>query len=178
MLFNDGLIMDHYTETIPNSHALIGIISDTHGVVPEAVYKIFDNVDFVIHAGDFGGMEIVKKIESIAPMYAITGNVDVFDLPHVFPKRRQIEISGIKFFIEHNIFRPVNHYLKLKRDPIFSDSDFIIYGHTHFPQIEEYGNYVYFNPGSTTQPRKGKDPSVGLIEVENGKTLRKEIVFL
>lgn len=169
--------MEVSIETTRNESILIGIISDNHGGVPNPVFDIFKNVNIIIHAGDFGNMDVVAELEAIAPLYGVSGNIDLWEMNAKFPQKRQFEISGIKFYVQHNIKDPVKHYLNLKRDSLFSDTNIVIYGHTHVPDIKKYGNYLYVNPGSTVQPRKGHKPSVCLLEIENGEYSNPQIVY-
>ncbi|RUM87908.1 MAG: YfcE family phosphodiesterase, partial [Thermodesulfatator sp.] len=63
-----------------------GIISDTHGTLPEKVLDIFQGVDLILHAGDIGSLHIIKELGSIAPVKAVHGNMDYGKIAKLFPR--------------------------------------------------------------------------------------------
>ena len=120
---------------------ILGIISDTHGLLrPEAVAKL-QGVDHIIHAGDVGKGEIISTLEDIAPVTVVRGNVDP---PGAWPDRAEVTIKGVRFFITHRI-----------EDVSTSDraTDVIVVGHSHKPRIEQHGSVLELNPGSAGPKR-------------------------
>jgi len=137
---------------------LIGVISDTHGLLrPEAV-ELLRGSEHIIHAGDIGSAEIVPALEKIAPVTAIRGNVDVESWARRFPETEVVELAGIPIYVLHDL-----HALDL--NPRAAGFAAVISGHSHQPKQEEKDGVLYFNPGSAG-PRRFKLPiSVGQLVV-------------
>ncbi len=149
---------------------LIGVISDTHGLLrPEAVEALRGS-RHIIHAGDVGSPDILEKLFQIAPVTAVRGNIDKEAWARILPETEVIELGGISIYALHDLAR-----LDLK--PQAAGFSAVISGHTHRPQQETRDGVLFFNPGSAG-PRRFKLPiSVGRLVIENGK-VRGELVEL
>ncbi len=149
---------------------LIGVISDTHGLLrPEAVAALSGS-KHIIHAGDVGAPEILKELAKIAPLTAIRGNVDKDAWARSLPETEVVELGGVSIYLLHDL-----EQLDLK--PEAAGFGVVISGHSHVPKQEVRGGVLYFNPGSAG-PRRFKLPiSVGKLIVEGGK-VRAELVTL
>jgi putative phosphoesterase len=149
---------------------IIGVISDTHGLLrPEAVEALRGS-DRILHAGDVGTPEILQGLAKIAPLIAIRGNVDTAPWARALPATEVIEAGGISIYMLHDLAQ-----LDLK--PEAAGFRVVVYGHSHQPKIEEKNGVLYFNPGSAG-PRRFRLPvSVGRLMVEGGK-VRAELVEL
>src|SRR5687768_3831843 len=79
----------------------IGIISDTHGYLDEAVYKHFSACDEVWHAGDFGGKEIAENLNAFKPLKAVYGNIDGYDIRSVYPRHLSWQCEGVRVYMTH-----------------------------------------------------------------------------
>jgi putative phosphoesterase len=148
--------------------SIIGVISDTHGLLrPEALVALRGS-DHIIHAGDIGDPEILSKLASIAPVTAIRGNVDHDPWAQRIPATNVLEVGGVSIYILHNLAQ-----LDLK--PEAAGFAVVIYGHSHEPKQETKHGVLYFNPGSAG-PRRFKLPvTVGKLIVEGGR-VRGEIL--
>ena len=149
---------------------VIGVISDTHGLLrPEAVTAL-QGSDYIIHAGDIGDPEILDELRSIAPLTVVRGNIDHETWARKIPLTDVLEAGGISIYVLHNLDE-----LDLK--PEAAGFAAIIYGHSHTPESETKNGVLYFNPGSAG-PRRFKLPvSVGRLVVSDGK-IQVEIVDL
>jgi uncharacterized protein len=149
---------------------LIGVISDTHGLLrPEAVDALRGS-RHIIHAGDVGSPDILGKLFQIAPVTAVRGNIDKEAWARILPETEVIELGGISIYALHDLAR-----LDLK--PQAAGFSVVISGHTHRPQQETCDGVLFFNPGSAG-PRRFKLPiSVGRLVIEHGK-VRGELVEL
>jgi putative phosphoesterase len=149
---------------------LIGVISDTHGLLrPEALVALRGS-ERIIHAGDVGPPEILEKLATIAPVTAVRGNVDKEPWARKLPQTEVIEIGGVSIYVLHDLAQ-----LDLK--PEASGLDVVISGHSHVPKQETRNAVLYLNPGSAG-PRRFKLPiSVGRLIVEQGK-VRGEMVTI
>lgn len=148
--------------------AIVGVISDTHGLLrPEAV-KALQGSEHIIHAGDVGAPEILEKLANIAPVTAIRGNVDKGAWTRKLQDNEVAEIAGISFYVLHDLGE-----LDLK--PEAAGFDVVVYGHSHVPKQETRHGVLYFNPGSAG-PRRFKLPvTIGKLTVSDGK-VRGEII--
>jgi uncharacterized protein len=149
---------------------VIGVISDTHGLLrPEAVTAL-RGVEHVLHAGDVGGPEILEALARIAPVTAVRGNVDIEPWAEALPQKEVVEFGGASIYMLHDLAQ-----LDLK--PEAAGMRVVVYGHSHQPRIEEKNGVLYFNPGSAG-PRRFQLPiSLGKLEVENGR-VRAELIEL
>ena len=148
----------------------VGVISDTHGLLrPEAVQAL-GGVDRILHGGDVGAPEILKELETIAPVTAVRGNVDGGSWARKLPLSEVIEVEGVSIYILH-----ILENLDLK--PEVAGFKVVVYGHSHVAKIEEKNGVLYFNPGSAG-PRRFKLPvTVGRLRIDRGK-VKAEIVKL
>lgn len=147
---------------------LIGVISDTHGLLrPEAVEALRGS-DAIIHAGDVGDPAILAKLREIAPVRAVRGNVDRGAWARNLPETNVLEVSGITIYILHII-----EQLDLK--PEAAGFAAVIYGHSHVPKQEMKSHVLYFNPGSAGPKRFKLPVSVGRLEIEAGRITGKII---
>ena len=150
---------------------LIGVISDTHGLLrPEAVQAL-QGVDTIIHAGDIGAPEVITALEKIAPLTAIRGNIDKGTWAQAYPDTATLEVAGHKIYIIHNLKE-----LAVQPKGRFSA---VISGHSHAPKNEVRDGVLYFNPGSAG-PRRFKLPvALGRLSISatemTGEILRFEL---
>jgi uncharacterized protein len=149
---------------------LIGVISDTHGLLrPEALAALHGS-ERIIHAGDVGDPAILEQLGEIAPVTAVRGNVDREAWAAKLPETDVLETSGLSIYVLHDLQR-----LDIK--PETAGFTAVIYGHSHIPKQETKNGVLYFTPGSAG-PRRFKLPiSVGKLIVED-RYLRAEIVNL
>jgi len=149
---------------------IIGVISDTHGLLrPEARNALRDS-DHIIHAGDIGKPEVLKALQEIAPVTAVRGNVDVDRWAKQIPLTNVLELQGISIYILH-----VLDQLDLK--PEAAGFSAVIYGHSHVPKQEMKNGVLYLNPGSAGPKRFNLPTTVGNLIVERSQ-LRAEIINL
>jgi putative phosphoesterase len=176
---------------------ILGVISDTHGLLrPEAIEALRGS-ERILHAGDIGAPEVLDSLAKIAPVTAIRGNIDTDPWARALPEIEIVEIGGVSIFMLHDLSR-----LDLK--PQAAGFRVVVYGHSHQPKIDEIigekiggeigkrnegigervkeksegkNPVLYFNPGSAG-PRRFKLPvTVGKLVVEN-KAVRAELIRL
>ena len=147
---------------------LIGVISDTHGLMrPEAIDAL-RGVELILHAGDIGKPELLEELTKIAPVLAIRGNNDKGEWAKAIPATRVVEAGGISIFMLHDI-------KDLEKDTVDAKYRVIVSGHSHSPKIEERGGVLFLNPGSAG-PRRFKLP-IGLAILElSGSTVNARFV--
>ena len=149
---------------------MIGVISDTHGLLrPEAIEALRGS-DHIIHAGDVGSPEIIDKLSAIAPAVAVRGNIDKAAWARQLPETDVLELAGTSIYILHDL-----QQLDLK--PKAAGFSVVVSGHSHVPKNEIHDGVLYFNPGSAG-PRRFKLPvSIGRLFLENG-SVRGEVLEL
>ena len=138
----------------------IGIISDTHGHVPNAVHDALAGVDHILHAGDVGPMDVITELETIAPVSAVLGNTDY---AIQLPQTRVQTFVGQKFLVHHIVGLPFPS--QLVRETIADEQpNVVVFGHTHMPCNEQHNGVLFLNPGSASNPRGGSAPSVAIVK--------------
>jgi putative phosphoesterase len=149
----------------------VGLISDTHvpsraNCIPKMVFKIFENVDFIIHAGDLVKLEVIDELEQLAPVLAVHGNMDGPEVSGALPKVNSLKIYGWKIGVMHD---PHTMFGRGKMREIAKQNSFdaFVYGHTHNSNIKWEGKHLYVNPGSPTNPMSSftNKPSVALLKI-------------
>ncbi|MEO6527294.1 MAG: metallophosphoesterase family protein [Gemmatimonadaceae bacterium] len=144
---------------------LIGLISDTHGLLRSDVHRALAGVELILHAGDVGGDEILDELVLIAPVLAVYGNTDAPDDPRL---RASIEhdIGGLSMHVSHGheLGSPTPARL-LERYP----ADVIVYGHTHRQLVTHAGGRLVVNPGAAGARRFRLEPSVARLTIVGGK---------
>jgi putative phosphoesterase len=140
---------------------ILGVISDTHGLLrPEAVEALRGS-DRILHAGDVGTPEILKALAKIAPVTAIRGNVDTELWARRLPMAEVVEAGAISIYMLHDLAQ-----LDLK--PEAAGFRVVVYGHSHQPKIEEKNGVLYFNAGSAGPRRFHLPVSVGRLTIASG----------
>ncbi|MCM0083008.1 metallophosphatase family protein [Geomonas sp. Red32] len=149
---------------------LIGVISDTHGLLrPEAV-EALRGVELIVHAGDIGKPEVVEQLQELAPVVAVRGNVDNGAWAEPFPFVQRVKIGEVSVLMIHN----------LKELPLRAPGEsgrVIVYGHSHKAVNGDKDGALYLNPGSAGKRRFGLPVTVALLKIEGGK-VAAEIVFI
>jgi putative phosphoesterase len=147
---------------------MVGVISDTHGLLrPEAVSAL-ESSDHIIHAGDIGDPEILAQLGAIAPVTAVRGNVDREAWARKLAEFEVLEIAGIAIYVLHSL-------ADLDVKPEAAGFAAVVSGHSHAPKQEVRNGVLYFNPGSAG-PRRFKLPvTLGRLTVQDG-AVQGEIV--
>ena len=147
----------HTTSEAP-PHFILGVISDTHGLLrPEALTALAP-AQHILHAGDIGNIEILEALHAIAPVTAIRGNVDVYGPCSELPPTELVEVAGKLFYLVHSI-----HDLDIS--PTAAGVAAVISGHSHKPSVETRSNVLYLNPGSAGPRRFQLPVTVALITI-------------
>jgi uncharacterized protein len=135
---------------------LIGVISDTHGLLrPEALVALAE-AEHILHAGDVGKPEILDELRKIAPVTAIRGNVDVSGPCAELPATDVVELAGRLFYLVHSV-------RDLDINPVVAGVAVVVSGHSHKPSIETKSGVMYLNPGSAGPRRFQLPVTVALV---------------
>jgi putative phosphoesterase len=150
----------------------VGLIADTHGLVRPGVAPAFEGVDLIVHAGDVGARSVMAALERIAPVEAVSGNIDDRYDPMLL-RERWIPVGGLLLHVSHGdeLGRPTPELL-LSRYA----ADVVVYGHTHRQlMLRASRDRLVINPGAAGPGRFNLQPSVARLTVTNG---RAEVEFI
>ncbi len=162
--------MERRADLKPDRVIVIGVISDTHGLMRPEALAALQGSESILHAGDIGGAEILEQLKAIAPVVAVRGNVDKGAWSQALPETEVFEAGGVSVYILHDL-------TQLDLEPEAAGFQVVISGHSHVAKCESRNGVLFFNPGSAG-PRRFKLPvSVGKLTLENGHA-RAEIAEL
>jgi putative phosphoesterase len=155
----------------------LGVIADTHGLLRPEVFEAFREVDHILHAGDVGPESILVELEAIAPVTAVYGNTDGWDLRARLPQVANVELDGFRIVVTHG--DQFGSPTPEKLHDAFPDAEVIVFGHTHRPLLTLVDVVVtVMNPGGAGARRFNLPPSVGIMELEPGIPPRARLVPL
>ena len=120
---------------------MIGLISDTHGLLRPEALAALEGCELILHAGDIGAPEIIEQLRNIAPVHAIRGNVDTGAWASAFPETTVVETSAARIYMLHDVNQ-------LDLDPSVAGFHIVLSGHSHKPARTERNGVLYLNPGS------------------------------
>ena len=149
---------------------LIGVISDTHGLLRPQAVAALQGVELIIHAGDIGGPEILEALEKVAPVFPVRGNVDKDGWARKLPQTRVVEVGGVQLYVLHVLYL-------LDLEPAEAGFQAVIYGHSHRAHLECKADVLYLNPGSAGPRRFTMPVSLALLRV-SGHSLAAELLEL
>lgn len=157
----------------------IGVISDTHiprtaDWLPKRVCDDLKDVDLILHAGDLTEIEVLEKLNKLAPTRAVYGNMDNGVVQSALPLKDIIEVGRFKIGLIHGSGPPFRLIDRIGRE--FDGVDVIVFGHSHSPKNEKRANILFFNPGSPTDRVFARYNSFGILEVND--TIEGKIIKL
>jgi hypothetical protein len=129
---------------------LIGLISDTHGLLRSAAIEALRGSKLIIHAGDVGKPEILAELRQLAPVIVVKGNIDTGAWASELPETAMVEAGAVTIYVLHDV-----HELDL--DPAAAGIQIVVSGHSHQPGSAERSGVLYINPGSAG-PRRFRLP--------------------
>lgn len=125
---------------------LVGVISDTHGLLRPEAEAALAGVSHILHAGDVGRPEALERLARLAPLTAIRGNVDAGAWAEALPETVTLTLAGRRLHMLHDL-------KALRLDPAAEGIDVVVSGHSHRPGVERLGGVLYLNPGSAGRRR-------------------------
>lgn len=149
---------------------LIGVISDTHGLLREEALHALNRCDLIIHAGDVGSPDVITELRKIAPVSAVRGNTDIEGWAEEYPLFNVIETGNKFIYVIHEIGN-------INVDPKASGFHVVISGHSHRPSEEVKDGVLYFNPGSAGPRRFNLPVTAGQIQID-GDSIKAKIIKL
>ncbi len=149
---------------------MLGLISDTHGLLRPEAEAALAGCERILHAGDIGDPAVIGALERIAPVVAVRGNVDTAPWARAYPETEWLSHGGSDFYLLHNL-------RQLDLDPAAAGIEVVVSGHTHRPLVEERDGVLYINPGSAG-PRRFTLPVTVMRMAREGGRWRVERIDL
>lgn len=160
---------------------IIGVISDTHGLLREEALTALAGVDLILHAGDVGDVGIIRRLSEIAPVRAVQGNTDSGEVIAALPETDVVDLTSPNGSVSTEGRGPLAYlthgHLELDLDPAAAGFRVLVHGHTHTPAAVDRDGVLYFNPGSAGPRRFNLPVTVGLLRV-HGLDVAPEILEL
>lgn len=141
--------------------SVVGIISDTHGLLRPEALEALQGSELILHAGDVGDPAILDQLAEIAPVHAVRGNVDHGPILSDLPRTEWIDVGGVTFYMIHILE-------DLDLDPDTSGVDVLVYGHSHRPELQRRGRVLFLNPGSAGPRRFALPVTVARATITDG----------
>ena len=143
------------------------VLSDTHGLLRPEVLDCLSQADIIIHGGDINTQAIADRLREYASLYIVRGNSDK-EWAEDLPQSLTFSAEGVRFFLVHN-----------KKDipPDLSDTDVVIYGHSHKYACEKRDGVLWLNPGSCGRRRFDQEITFAVMTVDNGRTQAEKVVI-
>jgi putative phosphoesterase len=152
------------------SERVVGVISDTHGLVRPEALDALRGVALIVHAGDIGGPDVLAQLGAIAPVAAVRGNNDRGAWAAALPETDVVDVGGRLLYVLHDV-------KTLDLDPAAAGFHAVIAGHSHRPSVQERDGVLFLNPGSAGPRRFSLPIALARLRV-GGARLDAEIVRL
>lgn len=157
---------------------LIGVISDTHGLVHPGVFKVFQGVDHILHAGDIGSEEVLIELKSLAPVTAIHGNADPYDIQGRYASQATCTLDGVTFLLHHQALDGKRLIEDVKKKAEDMQAQAVIFGHSHVAFSKVIDGVLFFNPGGGGKKRFSLPRSVGVLRIGSNGALHPSLRLL
>ena len=159
----------------------IGILSDTHSYLHPRLTEELAGVDQILHAGDIGDLSILDALETVAPVVAVYGNVDGWDIRHRTAEHQRLDMEGVDLWMTHIAGRPGAWQQgmggKLRADP----PDVFICGHSHIlrvERVEALGGMLYVNPGACGRQGFHQKKTCLRLTIDDGVAKTLDVIHL
>lgn len=159
----------------------LGILSDTHGYLPPDLLDELDGVDHIVHAGDIGDLSILDALKSIAPVTAVYGNVDGWDIRHRTEEHARLTLDGVNIWVTHIAGRPGRWQRGMDEALAADPPDVFICGHSHILQVERVaslGNLLFVNPGAAGRQGLHQEKTCLRLTLSDGTPTTMDVIHL
>jgi uncharacterized protein len=158
----------------------IGLISDTHGWLDDAVYRHFEQCDEVWHAGDIGTADVLVQLEKFKPTRAVWGNIDDAHIRSMTKENLRFELEGVDVWITHIGGKPGNYALPIKSELQANPPKLFICGHSHLciVQMDQKLKTLYMNSGAAGRHGFHKVRTLLRFELDQGKIQNLQVIEL
>lgn len=158
----------------------IGLLTDTHGFLDERIYKHFKDVDEIWHAGDWGSMEVVNKLQAFKPIRGVYGNIDGQDIRMIFPKHLRFMCEGMDVWLTHIGGYPERYDANVKPEIFNNPPKLFVCGHSHILKVK-YDNkldLLHINPGAAGKHGIHQVQTLIRFEIDGSNIQNLEVIEL
>ncbi|MDQ6796941.1 MAG: metallophosphatase family protein [Actinomycetota bacterium] len=155
------------------------VLADTHirrGTtrrLSDKVYAHLERAELILHAGDVVVDDVLAELSGFAPVHAVLGNNDL-ELVGLVPETRMLELDGVRVAMVHDSGPSTGRVGRMGRR--FPDADVVVFGHSHIPwDTEGLDGQILFNPGSPTERRAQPHRTLGTLDLDGGRVVRRRI---
>lgn len=158
----------------------IGLITDTHGLLDERVYKYFQNVDEIWHAGDWGSMEVVEKLQAFKPVRGVYGNIDGQEIRTIFPKHLRFMCEDVEVWLTHIGGYPGKYDANVKPDIFNNPPKLFVCGHSHIlkVQYDKMLDLLHLNSGAAGKYGFHQVQTIIRFEIDGRNIQNLEVIEL
>ncbi|WP_158826083.1 metallophosphoesterase family protein [Mucilaginibacter lacusdianchii] len=158
----------------------IGLISDTHGYLDDAVFEYFDSCDEIWHAGDFGTVELADRLAAFKPLKGVYGNIDGKELRQIYPENLRFTCEGLDVWMTHIGGYPDKYSPAVKRTIYINPPGLFISGHSHILKVifDKKINCLHLNPGAAGKQGWHKVKTLMRFSISEGKIHDLEVIEL
>ncbi len=157
----------------PSPAPFIGVVSDTHSYYDDALDDLLAGAERIIHAGDVGTVDVLARLEALAPVTAVLGNTDLPFWDDQLPWEAEVEALGLRILVCH-----IGKSLMGRHDPVAEGFDLVISGHSHRAAVEWREGTLFLNPGAAGKARFGMPRTLAFVSLGSDGRPVPEIVPL
>src|SRR5690554_4602789 len=158
----------------------IGLISDTHGFLDEAVFRHFEKCDEIWHAGDFGNLEVIDRLSAFKTLRGVYGNIDGKEIRTLFPEQNRFVCEGVEVLMIHIGGYPKRYQPAVRNIMQTDPPKLFISGHSHILKVmyERQCSCLHVNPGAAGKQGWHKARTLLRFEINEGNILNMEVIEL
>lgn len=156
----------------------IGLLSDTHSYLDPKVFKHFEHVDEIWHAGDVGDLKVIDQLKAFKPLRAVYGNIDNHEMRRELKEYERFTVEGLEVLLIHIAGKPGKYYPRANQLLIEKSPDLLVCGHSHILLVKQdpHFNMLWMNPGACGIHGFHKVKTLLRFEIENGKIQHLEAI--
>ena len=143
----------------------VGVVSDTHGMFDEKLFRLFEGVSLILHGGDVGAPSVLTRLTEIAPVRAVAGNNDVGPWARELPAARVERIGGVPVLVVHELGKPSEPTVKVQFLLQAEAPRVVVSGHSHKGELVEVDGRLFVNPGGAGKKRFKLLRSAAVLEI-------------
>ena len=158
----------------------IGLLSDTHSYLDSTVFKYFEEVDEIWHAGDIGDIDVMKQLEAVKPVRAVYGNIDDTKMRHTYPEDLLFVLEGVSVFMTHIGGYPGRYNVRARHLIDEHQPKLFICGHSHILKVmpDKKRELLHINPGACGHHGFHKMRTIIRFSIEKGNIFDLEVIEL
>jgi hypothetical protein len=158
----------------------IGLLSDTHSFLDDAVFKHFEQCDEIWHAGDFGNIELADKLAAFKPLRGVYGNIDGKEIRQTYPEDLRFICEGMDVWMTHIGGYPDRYNLRIKEEIYSNPPQLFISGHSHILKVvhDKKINCLHLNPGAAGKQGWQKVRTLMRFHVSEGRIHELQVIEL